>query len=289
MLRPLSCRFKAQAPECKVIIVTALRNPVARLLSQALSDKLPIAQFGAFARAQANFQTKYLLFSTDWRVSSLFEGNSTVEESLLEPAQTLLSYTELVGRTEELIEFLVAVDATMGWTDEAFASSRSTLHDGHRAKKRWNLTGAQGWHAQRYNAIDIKLYNSFCRTHEESVTPLPRRTVQELCSDEGGRSRRPLPTLPHYFASGHVSKQEPKPSQWQMVFDGRACHGFNLGDEYAMHCDDQVHPTIGSTLGKVAGYHREKSGKLTPCVVNGKPTKSCTSTIVRGRRMEYKI
>ena len=62
-----------------------------------------------------------------------------------------------------------------------------------------------------------------------------------------------------------------------MVFDGRACHGFHLGDEYGMQCANATHATLGKTLGKVAGYHRERSGKLTPCVVNGEPTKSCTT------------
>ena len=268
VLRPLSCRLQVEVPECKVVLATVLRDPVARLISQAQSDSLPPEQFSAYARAQANFQTKYLLFTTDWRVSSLFLAKPDVEQSLLEPARTVLSHAELVGRTEELQRFLVALDRAMGWTDESFASAQSTLHDGHRSRKRWNLTAAQTVFARRFNAVDALLYRTFC---QQGDSP---RTVVPLCSIGSTAAVR---GLPHYYADRDVSKHAPSPSEWQMVFDGRACHGFHLGDEYGMQCANATHATLGKTLGKVAGYHRERSGKLTPCVVNGEPTKSCTT------------
>ena len=116
VLRPLSCRFAADGNGCQVVLATVLRDPVARLVSQARSDNLAPAEFGAFARAQANFHTKYVLFGTDWRVGSLFLGDASVEQSLLEPAQRVLSHFDLVGRTEQLSRFVAALDARMGWS-----------------------------------------------------------------------------------------------------------------------------------------------------------------------------
>ena len=125
VLRPLSCRLQVEVPECKVVLATVLRDPVARLISQAQSDSLPPEQFSAYARAQANFQTKYLLFTTDWRVSSLFLAKPDVEQSLLEPARTVLSHAELVGRTEELQRF-VALDRP--WVGQMNHSPRRRVH-----------------------------------------------------------------------------------------------------------------------------------------------------------------
>jgi hypothetical protein len=267
VLKPLSCRFQTEAPECKVVLVTTLRDPVGRLVSQAQSDKLPPAQFNAFARAQANFQTKYVLFTTDWRVSSLFLSNSRDEQALLQPARDVLSHATLVGRTEELRRFLVALDATMGWTEEDFSSDRSTLHEGHRSKMRWNLTRAQAVYARRFNAVDAELYTSFCRPN--AVGSSKSRHVRPLCS-----ATPVVHGLPHYYTAHDVSKQPPLPEDWQLVFDGRACHGFHLGDEYTMRCTAEVEATLGRTFGKITAFHRERSGKLLPCSDARVPKKS---------------
>jgi len=269
VLRPLSCRLAAEAAECKVVLATALRDPVARLVSQAVSDNLPPVQFGAYARAQANFQTKYLLFTTDWRVGSLFYGNASVERSLLEPARSVLAHYQLVGRTEELQRMLVATDALMGWTEPGFAESNRTLHNGHRAKWKWNMTAEQSVLARRFNAVDLLLYRSFCRAAGSRP-----RAVRPLCSADPEQAVR---GLPHYYTASDVTSRDPAPSEWQMVFDGRGCHGFRLGDAYRMRCDEGMRPTLGGTLGIVSSYHREKNGKLTPCTAANLKAKACLS------------
>ena len=260
VLRPLSCRLAVEAPECKVLLTTVLRDPVARLLSQAQSDLLPAAQFSAFARAQANFMTKYMLFTTDWRVSSLFQANTSVERSLLGPARTVLSHFELVGRTEQLHRFLLAIDSSMGWGDETSGSvgGGGTVYDGHRSKAHWNLTLAEAIDARRFNAIDAELYGSFCADATATPGTPSRRVVQPLCT-----STNSLRGLPHYYTP--VPRQTPSPSEWRMVFDGRSCHGFHLGDAYRIECADEVHSTLGGSFGTVRGFHREKNGRLTPC------------------------
>ena len=257
VLRPLSCRWQQSASECKVVLTTVLRDPVARTISQAQSDGLPPAEFAAFARAQANFQTKYILFGTDWRVRSLFLANATVEQSLLGPVRSVLSHFALIGRTEELGTYLTALDSVMDW---AQPGSNHTAQ-GHRSKLRWNLTRTQAEDAHRFSTVDAELYRTFCSPLDVGAS-VTLRPATPLCS-----SASAVHGLPHYYlAEGTVEKQtqSPAPSKWQMVFDGRGCHGFPLGNAYRLQCADQVQSTLGSSFGTIAGYKREKGGRLVP-------------------------
>ena len=281
VLRPLSCRLQAETDgECKVVIATVLREPVSRLLSQARSDNLRLSEFPAFARAQANFQTKYLLFATDWRVGSLFLANATVEESLLAPARSLLAHTNLIGRTEELGNFLAALDATMGWMEQGALGVLAPVHSGHRSVMQWNLSQADADLAHRYNTIDARLYRSFCgspragmehergkrRGQQQNQQQQQQQQQQSQEAEQLCHSNPVTRGLPHYYASSidpaSISSRTPAPSEWQMVFDGRACHGFDLGSAYRMRCDSAMSSTLGSSLGSVSGYRRERSGKL---------------------------
>ena len=283
VLRPLSCRFRAEGRGCEVIAITVLREPTARIISQARSDNLPLDIFPAYARAHANFQTKYTLFTTDWRVESLFQGNASVETSLLEPALSVLSHFELIGRTEDLAHFISVVDERMGWmaapppvppsetssearagsgsgregnggegrnhSGTASAPSTTALHIGHRSKHEWNHTLAEVAIARHFNAIDAKTYHEAAVCRRLPVRPLCAAPVQ---ATEG---------LPHYFTESDVVK--PKlPLRWQMTFDGRSCHGYDLGTAYAYRCSPDVATTLGSTFGAIESYHREQSGRL---------------------------
>ena len=164
---------------------------------------------------------------------------------------------------------LVATDALMGWTEPGFAESNRTLHNGHRAKWKWNMTAEQSVLARRFNAVDLLLYRSFCRAGGSRP-----RAVRPLCSADPEQAVR---GLPHYYTASDVTSRDPAPSEWQMVFDGRGCHGFRLGDAYRMRCDEGMRPTLGGTLGIVSSYHREKNGKLTPCTAANLKAKACLS------------
>ena len=270
VLRPLSCRFAAEGHGCQVVLATVLRDPVARLLSQARSDSLPHAEFAAFARAQANFHTKYVLFGTDWRVGSLFLANASVEQSLLEPARRVLSHFALVGRTEQLARYVTALDARMGWgvasESSAGNGAGATLHSGHQSKNRWNLTIEQTMDAHRFNRVDAQLHRSFCREQPASLTTVrssASRIVYPLCTSEAA-----LRGLPHFAVAADIDvrARPPIPEAWQMTFDGRSCHGFHLGEVYGMACDELIRSTLGTTFGSAPEYRREKGGKLVPKV-----------------------
>ena len=83
--------------------------------------------------------------------------------------------------------------------------------------------------------------------------------------------------MPHYYTEADVSTERIPGPEWQLVFDGRACHGFNLGDEYRMQCASEVRSTLGGTLGKVHAYQRERNGRLKPCSDGMKATRACTA------------
>ena len=179
VLRPLSCRFRAEGRGCEVIAITVLREPTARIISQARSDNLPLDIFPAYARAHANFQTKYTLFTTDWRVESLFQGNASVETSLLEPALSVLSHFELIGRTEDLAHFISVVDERMAGGNAASAALGDIIGQGHSGSGREGNGGEGRNHSGTASA--------------PSTTALHRAPLKASGSHaRGGRHRAPF-------------------------------------------------------------------------------------------------
>ena len=125
MVSPLATRFRSggrNESDCRVVLVTTMREPSSRAISHAYQagkygqkGHHDDAVFEAFAREQANFQTKYALFGDDWRVKALRVADDAFDATLLPSALATLSYYDLVGRTEEMQAFRDAIDARWGW------------------------------------------------------------------------------------------------------------------------------------------------------------------------------
>ena len=224
--RPLACRFKQSQDEreCRVVLTTTLREPVARIFSHALwanayglhPERDSHSTFAAFARQFSNFQTKYQLFGSDWRTHELTTGNVTYESKLIEPALECLSYFDLVGRTEELDAFRDSVDERMGWP--LLNQSVSELHNATQARRTFPTPDVWAL-ARRYNTIDAQLYRSFCHRKADAS---PRRRTRALC-ESGARYR-----FPHFWTSVRNEKcgEHFESCDWKLVRDA-ACRGGN--------------------------------------------------------------
>ena len=185
--------------------------------------------FEAFAREQANFQTKYALFGDDWRVKALRVADDAFDATLLPSALATLSYYDLVGRTEEMQAFRDAIDARMGWP----LLDATVKHTSNS----WAISGGGGRlpptaraleDARRYNAIDAQLYRSFCRRNgtRNGNGGHHRRVVQPLWA-------APPYQFPHYWTD--VSHNDSKVKytcaqnvglcKWTLLpaHDSRAC------------------------------------------------------------------
>ena len=243
-LRPLACRFRQAAAEsdCRVVLTTTLREPAARAISNAawshselrigpLANRTQLGRlkatrrFASFASKQSNFMTKCLLFGSDLRVPQLGNANLSFDASLLKPAVESLKLFDLVGRTEELQRFRDRLDSLMGWATHNDATSMKHNHNNSGLKKTWQSGDLwQGIYllARKYNAIDYRLYNSFCRRPRgDDIARERRRVVQPLCSVS------PYP-FPRYWArdgaKGSCEENLTK-CNWVLVpkDDGRSC------------------------------------------------------------------
>jgi len=236
--RPLACRFRQQASEsdCRVVLAATLREPTARACSHAIwSGMTEPGKFEGFMRDISNFQTKYMLFSHDWRVSVLRNANASFDATLLQPALASLSVYDLVGRTEELQRFQMSIDSRMGWRQTDAATAQVAVL--HNSSSRAIATEAMLSVARRFNTIDAQLYGNFCRPRDGVSSRGPRR-VQPLCEDNAS----PYP-FPRYWTAEHAkcNMQSAKSCRWTLlpVHDGRACRaGWAHAREPMVVCED---------------------------------------------------
>ena len=288
--RPLACRFRREQQlgeaTCRVVLTTTLREPAARVVSHAFQtgayglhpETDSDAGFEAFARQQANFQTKYHLFGSDWRMREMTVGNASFDAAFLQPALACLSFFDIVGRTEALGSFRDRVDELMGW--QRMDAAVQGLHNSSSSRR--TLPTAEVWSiARQHTTVDALLYRSFCRDAAAASSGGPRR-VQHLCEGDA-------PRFPHYWvkpvcAASHLgacvinrtmvrlrdlgrqpTAHDERLFEWTLVHDGRACRAGNAeaasGPEAWVVCEDwrrsdEVGSPASSTLSPYRRRHQ---------------------------------
>ena len=283
--RPLATRFRSggrNESDCRVVLVTTMREPSSRAISHAYQagkygqkGHHDDAVFEAFAREQANFQTKYALFGDDWRVKALRVADDAFDATLLPSALATLSYYDLVGRTEEMQAFRDAIDARMGWP----LLDATVKHTSNS----WAISGGGGRlpptaraleDARRYNAIDAQLYRSFCRRNgtRNGNGGHHRRVVQPLWAAQPYQ-------FPHYWTD--VSHNDSKVKytcaqnvglcKWTLLpaHDSRACRAGSAETsppEAWVTCDAE-----GMASSTLEPYQRNKRAKYWPKDAKGRP------------------
>ena len=122
-ISPLQAQLEAKG--CGLKLATTLREPSAHALAHALDNgigstatTLSSGAFSKFFAQWSNHQTKYLLLNKRLWPAALHENNATLDELLLPSAQDLLSRFGLVGRREEMPDFVQAVNRVLGWPSE---------------------------------------------------------------------------------------------------------------------------------------------------------------------------
>lgn len=286
VFRPLACRFQHQTGNgCRVVLTTTLREPTARVLSHAAwadpkgLERLKEGYFVTFARNLSNFQTKYQLFGSDWRMREMKGGNVTFDSMLLEPALACLKMFDLVGRTEELDAFLHAIDAVMGWPRTNGTTSHK--HTGSNVSLVQRPTHDVWEAARQYNTVDTKLYASFCRRGSSS-SGRPSRLVQPLCGNAAPYR------FPHYWTADlhrWSCAEGRRDCAWSLVRDG-ACRNGNMDAspyrETGLVCEDfRGHHSPSSALQP---YRRKGSPRETlvlnpnAFLINASTTRSITTS-----------
>ena len=191
VVRPLAKRFEAEQSPCRVALTTVLREPVSRHFSHVKVDNdVTQASYDAFTRASSSFTIKYLLFTTDWRDPRLFAGDAALDARLLEAARTMLSHFELVGRMEQLGDYLRALEAHMGWPGLPMLSKHAS-HGGPGLGHKWPITEQQRASARYAQRLDTELYQDFCGDANHTARRPPMHSfVSERAGEAPGERRR---------------------------------------------------------------------------------------------------
>ena len=184
-LRELQCALKAKG--CTLVRATTLRDAAARAASAAFYNRAPRAKFGRWVQEHAtNGMTTFLVHNRMRRR----RHNRTVAlaDADFERALAALAEFDVVGRTEQLDEFLRAVAVRMRWTPPAATAAanptpRAQRHDLSAEERAW---------VHNRTALDAELVSSLC---EERGCPL-RAHARDVPCASGAPSRRRLRAMP---------------------------------------------------------------------------------------------
>lgn len=160
---------------CGLRLATLLREPVSRTVSALYFNRVPHSDLPRWVsrdKQGGNAQAKYLLRTNHFSESAT--GSAADEWPLLAPAAVALSRFDLVGRTDELSNFLSAVDRSLGLPAVASGSTTSggtVKVGGKETSTEVNVTPEQfkypltpsDWSAiERANQVDDVLYRRYC-------------------------------------------------------------------------------------------------------------------------------
>ena len=177
-LAELACALKRKG--CRLMLATALREPLAHAQSLAFYHGISRHRFDTFGASTANAQARYVMGSALGRQS----GD---DETLRRETLSTLDYFEAVGCTEAancggIAALLRTLHATLGW-DAAAAESVAAERDGSwrnptNSSAKYEVDAAMLEGARRHTRVDDAVYRSFVRTDGAPCPPRPRARLR---------------------------------------------------------------------------------------------------------------
>ena len=155
-LMPMKAKLEQKG--CGFLLVTMLREPASRSLSQMYYDNSCKDDACAVAVVQkkSNFQTRYAIDNNcGYGVNSC---NRQLERKDLEAAKRALTHFDIIGRTEDFDTFTAALNKAMGWPLEQRAKSTNLTPKYFR----FNVSDAGIQKFRDLNRADNEMYRSFC-------------------------------------------------------------------------------------------------------------------------------
>ena len=167
VLAPLARKLESKG--CELRFGAVLRDAVEHVKSAAffgaVRDSDDMAKYGP---RNTNPMTKYVVYNYQSQWPYAFKSYPSppgVDDTLYASAQKILSNFSLVGRTEELGEFVRTMNLALGWPEDMVAERENTTPNDHHYK----LSRAEVKTLEKLNLVDNKLYKSFCRESTESI------------------------------------------------------------------------------------------------------------------------
>ena len=155
-LLPMKAKLKEKG--CGFLLVTMLREPASRSLSQMYYDNKCRDDACAVdvVEKKSNFQTRYVIDNNcGYGVNSC---DRQLEHKDLEAAQRALTHFDIIGRTEEFDTFTTALNKAMGWPLEQRAQSTNLTPKYFL----FNVSDAGIQKFRDYNRADNEIYRSYC-------------------------------------------------------------------------------------------------------------------------------
>jgi len=189
-------RKALEAKGCRLVLATTLREPVARTISSA-QHMSRIGRAGmsqrdlpAFLdRGESNFQVRYVMSTKSWLPLSdiatddddddsddgKYVWSESDDHSQLAPAIRTLEQFDLVGRTEELADFIGWCETILNLTEPfsrggakqmvvphtAVVEARNSADEGDNSDK-FCISKDEMELLQKRNTVDLALYTHFC-------------------------------------------------------------------------------------------------------------------------------
>ena len=167
VLAPLARKLESKG--CELRFGAMLRDAVEHVKSAAffgaVRDSDDMAKYGP---RNTNPMTKYVVYNYQSQWPYAFKSYPSppgVEDTLYTSAQKILSNFSLVGRTEEIGEFVRKLNMALGWPEDMAAERENTTpNDRH-----YELDKKEIKTLRQLNLVDNKLYKSFCRESSQSI------------------------------------------------------------------------------------------------------------------------
>jgi len=154
---------------CELRFATVLRDAVEHVKSAAFFGRVRNRrQMDRYGPRNSNPMTKYVVYNyqSQWpRGFKSFPSPEGVDEKLIASAKSILSNFSLVGRTEDLGNFVRKMNIMLGWPEEQTAERANTTP----LENHYKLGTDEIAKLQEYNKLDNKLYKQFCVGSRQSV------------------------------------------------------------------------------------------------------------------------
>jgi hypothetical protein len=154
---------------CSLLLTTMLREPVARMQSHL--NWWPVrtwlsSNLRSVSARLADYQTKFIMFGGErfWPDPYNTTRGSPATDELRANASAVLSRFGIVGRTENLSDFVRCVQTAIGHTPNRRPSALPHVHALSHRRSRNLLTPDRLWIAERERG-DSELYHMHSRAH----------------------------------------------------------------------------------------------------------------------------
>ena len=208
ILHPMAKSMRSKG--CGVRFVTVLREPVAEIVSLMMFRHVPPSSFVECVEKNAEATSKYIMYNFRTQWPEMYRtGVPTQEEgeALLQAGQDVLHNFSLVGRTDQLDDFVADINVMLGWPARLTAAPVRTGRQGQESdaetRSSWvpyEPNATQLARVREANIFDSLLYHSFCASNssvrgERRATALvanrPRRPDGLALLDRVLGNRRP--------------------------------------------------------------------------------------------------